>query len=168
MNLNPTLSPTARRPRLAFTLVEVCISIAILAVMIVSLYAGMSSSFAITQTSRENLRATQIMLERMEGIRLYNWDQLVYSNMIPATFTNYYYPLAASGESKGTTYVGSMVVTNAVMNPAATYSTNMRAITVTVYWTNYNGYDLTKQIVRSRSMTTYSSRDGVQNYVYSN
>jgi len=31
----------------------------------------------------------------MEGIRLYNWDQLTASNWIPGNFTNYYYPLAS-------------------------------------------------------------------------
>lgn len=168
MRTIPTSAPVANRPQRAFTLVEMCISVAILAVMLVSLYAGMSSTFAITQASRENLRATQIMLERVEGLRLYNWNQLVYSNMIPVNFTNYYYPLAGPGQSKGITYYGTMAITNATLTPAASYSDNMRAINVTVYWTNYNGYNYTKKIVRSRSMTTYSSRDGVQNYVYNN
>lgn len=168
MSVVPASAPAVKRPQRGFTLVELCISVAVLAVMLVSLYAGMSSTFAITQASRENLRATQIMLERVEGLRLYNWDQLVYSNMIPLTFTNYYYPLAGPGESKGIAYYGTMVVTNATLNPPASYSTNMRAIAVTVWWTNYNGYNLTKPIVRSRRMTTFSSRDGVQNYVYNN
>jgi len=162
-------SPKATRcGQLAFTLVEVAMGVAVMGITFVSLYAGMSSGFAVTQNSRENLRATQIMLERMEGLRLHNWNQLVYSNMIPTTFTNYYYPLAGAGESKGITYLGKMVVTNAAMNPPASYSANLRAVNVTVYWTNYNGHKYTKKIVRSRSMTTYSSRDGVQNYVFYN
>ena len=169
MNFNPLPPRSARRAKMAFTLVEVCMSVAILAVMLVSLYGGMSSSFAITQAARENLRGTQIMLERMEGIRLYNWNQLVYSNMIPTSFTNYYYPLAAAGESKGITYRGTMVITNATLNPSATYSSaDMRAITVTVFWTNYYGNKMTNKLVRSRSMTTYTARNGVQNYVFNN
>jgi Tfp pilus assembly protein PilV len=160
--------PASRRAQVAFSLIEVCISVAILAVMLVSLYGGMSSSFAVIQFSRENLRATQIMLERIEGLRLYNWNQLVYSNMIPTTFTNYYYPLAAQGEAKGCTYIGKMEIGTAALSPSATYSANMRAINVTVYWTNYNGKNLTKKIVRSRSMRTYTARDGIQNYVFAN
>ena len=146
-------------------MVEIIVSVALLAIVLTSLYAGMTMSFAITQAARQNLRATQIMVERMEGIRLYNWNQLVYSNMVPATFTNYYYPLATENESKGITYYGEMWITNAVLSPSATYSTNMRAIVVTVSWTNYNGH---QGIPNSRTMTTYASDTGIQNYVYSN
>jgi len=166
--MNITRLPHTRRPREGFSLVEVCMSVAILAVMMVSLYGGMSSSFSTIQLARENLRATQIMLERVEGLRLYNWNQLVYSNMVPTWFTNYYYPLAAQGESKGCTYIGRMEIGTALLNPPATYSQNMRAIHIQVYWTNYNGDDLTKKIVRTRSLRTYTARDGIQNYVYYN
>lgn len=168
MVINPTRSVNSTRAQSAFTIVEVCISVAVLAVMMVALYGGMSSSFALTKSARENLRATQIMLERVEGLRLYNWNQLVYSNMIPTAFTNYYYPLAAPGESKGIMYRGSLEISPASLNPAATYGGNMRAIKVTIYWTNYYGKGLTKKLVRSRSMTTYTARDGIQNYVFYN
>jgi len=52
--------------------------------------------------------------------------------------------------------------------PSATYSGNMRAINVKIYWTNYNGKNFTKKIVRSRSLTTYTSQHGIQNYVFYN
>jgi hypothetical protein len=168
MKVQATEMQAARRARLAFSLLEVVLSVAVLAFMLVSLYGGIASSFAIIQTARENLRATQIMLERVEGIRLYNWNQLVYSNMIPTWFTNYYYPLAAPGESKGVVYVGKMEIEPATLNPPATYSYNMRRINVTVYWTNYYGPGLTQKIVRSRNMVTYAARYGIQNYVYYN
>ncbi len=158
----------ARRGREAFSLLEVVLSAAVLSFMLVTLYGGIASSFAIIQTARENLRATQIMLERVEGIRLYNWNQLVYSNMIPTWFTNYYYPLAAPGESKGVVYVGRMEIEPVTLDPPATYSYNMRRISVTIYWTNYYGPGLTKKIVRSRNMVTYTARYGIQNYVYYN
>ncbi len=146
---------------LAFTLVEVVVAAGILGIMFVSLYGGMSSGFAITQVSRENLRGTQILLERMEGVRLYNWDQLCYSNWIPSTFTNYYYPLTSPGESPGIMYVGTMTVTPPALVPAATYSNNMRLVVVTVNWVSAG-------VPRSRSMSTYVARDGMQNYVYNN
>lgn len=154
------------RARKAFALAEVLVAVALLAIMMVSLYLGMSSAFAVTKLSRENLRATQIMLERMEGIRLYNWNQLCYSNMIPTNFTTYYYPFATNDQSKGIVYGGTMTVSPANLNPTASYASDMRAITVTLFWTNSNGGE--SQIVRRRSMTTYAARNGVQNYVYSN
>ena len=168
MKINPTLHAHSRPVQSAFSLVEVCISVAILAVMIVSLYGGMGSSFGVIQSARENLRATQIMLERVEGLRLYNWNQLVYSNMVPTWFTNHYYPLAAAGESRGCMYVGTMQIGPPGLYPSATYSGNMRAINVKIYWTNYNGKNFTKKIVRSRSLTTYTSQHGIQNYVFYN
>src|SRR5438309_2049072 len=59
------------------TLVEVMVAMAVLGFMMVALYAGFSSGFAVVRVSRENLRATQIMAEGMEVARLYNWDQVV-------------------------------------------------------------------------------------------
>lgn len=152
--------------RLAFTLTEVLVAVALMSVAFVSLYLGVSSSFAITQVSRENLRATQIMLERMEGIRLYNWNQLVYSNMIPSTFIEYYYPEASGGQSRGIAYGGRIEISAANLNPTATYTHLMRSISVTVFWTNSSGGG--QPLVRQRTMTTYSARDGVQNYVFAN
>ena len=153
--------PNPRAGNSAFTLAEVMVGIMVISLMGLSLYAGMSMGFTVTKLSRENLRATQIMLDRMEGIRLFNWNQLVYSNWIPATFTDYYYPLTNATESKGITYKGTMVVTNVTLSPAASYSANMRALVVTVTWTNSG-------MRRTRTMTTYSARDGMQNYVWNN
>src|SRR5689334_2073166 len=99
---------TTHAARRAFAMIEVLVGIAIMGIALVSLYAGMSASTSVTKTARENLRATQIMLERMEGIRLYNWNQLVYSNMIPATFTTSYYPFASANESTGITYKATL------------------------------------------------------------
>ena len=101
------------------------------------------------------------MLERLEGVRLYNWNQLIYSNMIPANFTSYYYPLASNGESKGIVYYGTMAITNAGLNPWATYTDRMRTVKVTISWTNAN-------VPRSRTMSTFVGKNGIQNYVYSN
>ena len=39
----------------------------------------------------------------------------------------------------------------------------MRTITVTVYWTNYNG---AKPIVHQREMQTRVARNGMQNYIW--
>jgi type II secretory pathway pseudopilin PulG len=144
----------------AFSIAEVLVSVALLGILFVSLYAGMTSGFAFTQSARENLRATQIMLERMEGVRLYNWDQLIYSNWIPSSFTAYYYPLGDSKGNYGIEYSGSMRVEAANLNPPATYSSNMRAVRVNVTWK-------TGSLEHHRTMVTYVAKAGVQNYVYS-
>ncbi len=147
---------------LAYTIAEMAIGTALLAIVFVSLYGGMSSGFALTQVSRENLRATQILLERMEGIRLYNWNQLVYSNWIPTRFTNYYYPLTNAGESPGIMYIGTMsVVTSPALNPPTTYGAYLASVNATVSWVSAG-------VPRTRSLTTYVSKNGIQNYVFNN
>ena len=161
MNIKLTGSRKSIASMIAFTLAEVMVGVAIIGIVFVSLYAGMSSGFAVTQLARENLRATQILMERMEGIRLYNWNQIVYSNMIPTRFTNYYYPLAAGSQSQGVPYYGQMFIWQPGLNPSATYSTNMRAVVAMVTWTNNN-------VPRWRWIWTYVSKHGVQNYVYYN
>ncbi len=159
-----TLLQGQRRRCIAYTVVELVVAVALLGIMFVSLFGGMSSGFAITQVARENLRATQILLERMEGIRLFTWEELCYSNWIPANFTGYYYPLGNTnaGESLGLVYTGTMTVTpNPVMNPPASYSTNMAAVVATINWVSAN-------VPRTRTMVTYVARNGIQNYVYNN
>lgn len=161
MRISRAVFPEVHRRTQAFTTAEIVVALAIMVVMFVSLYAGMSSGFAVTQVARENLRATQIMLERMEGIRLFNYSQLTNVDLNPLSFTNYYYPLAGPGESKGIPYVGTVTVTDAALNPAATYSGNLRRITIRVEWKSGG-------VTRSRSMVTYSGRDGMQNYIFNN
>src|SRR5437764_6751252 len=149
---NPQIS------QIAYTLVEVIVCVALIVILFVSLYGGMATGFAVTQASRENLRATQIMLEYMEGVRLFNWDQLVYSNWVPQNFTNWYYPLTNfAGESRGIPYYGTVtIITNPVLSPTAAYSSNMCAVAVSVNWTNNNGS------THRRTMTTYVAHNGMQ------
>jgi hypothetical protein len=113
------------------------------------------------KSSRENLRATQIILNRMEGVRLFNWDQLSDTAKLPTTFTESYDPSSTNGNT-GTVYNGTMTVTTPVMNPPATYVSNgVRQITVTLSW-NSGGMNHT------RTMSTYVSKFGAQNYVFAN
>ena len=148
-----------RRLQAGFTLAEVVIAVGILGVSFISLYAGMTAGFALTKVSRENLRATQIMVERMEGIRLFNWNQIVASNMIPSTFTTQYYPAVGGGTASGELFSGTMTLTNAVLSPAPSYTTKLRMLTVTVDWQSGDAK-------RTRSMTTLVGADGLQNYVF--
>jgi hypothetical protein len=150
-----------RRGENASTFIETLVGTSIMAIMFASLYTAMSSGFSMVSVARENLRATQIMLNRMEGLRLYNWNQLVYSNMIPTTFTENFYPLGSSGNT-GITYYATMSITNLTLDPPATYDAGMmRQVTVQVRWTSGG-------IERTRQMSTYVSEYGVQNYLYNN
>ena len=151
-----------KRTRNAFTLAEVLVALSIVAVLFGSLYVGLGSGMAVTRAGREDLRATQILMEKIESVRLCSWSQLVYSNWVPSTFTTYYNPVTTSGQpSAGVVYTGSMVITNAVLNPSASYGTNLRAVTVTLNWNSAN-------VAHTRTVTTYVSRYGLGSYVLSN
>jgi prepilin-type N-terminal cleavage/methylation domain-containing protein len=160
--LNPPEDAVRGRPG-AFTLIEVMVAMTIIAVVFVSVFSGMGMGLSVTQLSRENLRATQIMLDKMEGVRLYNWVQLNNTNFLIASFTNSFYETNNVGQvtaqGNGVNYTGTVAV--AACPISASYSTNMRQVTVTVGWTSGN-------IARSRSMSTFVSMMGLQNYVFNN
>ena len=138
-----------------FTFIEVCVSMGLALIVFMALYTCIYRGFDLTKQSRENLRGTQIVVEKLESIRLYNWNQLNYSNMIPASFTDYYTP---SNSNKGITYYGTVQIVPVTFT--TDYNTNVRSVTVTVLWTN--------KISITRTMTTYVSKDGAQNYIYNN
>jgi hypothetical protein len=131
------------------------VAIAIMVVLFVTLYLGFAASFAIIQTARENLRATQIMMQRMETVRLYTWNQLNSSTYVKPTFTDNYAPL-------GVTYHGRITVSAPSNLGSPSYLTNMRVVTVSVVWTNLAGAPVT----HTREMKTQVARFGLQNYVF--
>src|SRR5262249_43999527 len=83
---NPTTAAGfSRKQNGGQTFAEVLVAIGVLGFMLVSLYAGFSSGFAVVRVARENLRATQILEERMEVIRLFRWEEVA-PGFIPTNF----------------------------------------------------------------------------------
>ena len=69
------------------TLVDVVMAVALLGVMASGIFGSFRYGFFTLQLVRENQRATQILLEKVETIRLYSWDQVQpTNNFIPAIF----------------------------------------------------------------------------------
>ena len=62
-----------------------------------TLYTAMGQSFAIVNVTRENLRATQILVEKLEVIRLVKWEDLETPGFVPLSTTEYYDPSASAG-----------------------------------------------------------------------
>jgi len=149
----------ARRGKAAMTLVEVMIGVGILGIMMVSFYGGFAFAFAEIRVARENVRATQILEERMEVVRLLNWDQLV--NMpgyIPSTFSAPFYSENITNPPPDDfLFSGTVNVANAPLTE--TYAEDLRMITIEVKWTS-------GKILRKRKMTTFVSQYGMQKYVY--
>jgi uncharacterized protein (TIGR02598 family) len=153
--------PKMRRPAGGFTLAEVMVAVGIMGVSFISLYAGIASGFAVTRASREDLRATQVMLEVVEGIRLFNWNQANAAEMIPSKFVRYYQPPVGDQTPSGALYRGTITVTTPKLNPPPTYASNLRQINVEVRWKSGD-------TERVRRMSTLLSMNGLQNYVFAN
>src|SRR5690349_1121259 len=151
---SPKFDPSAPRARSlaqgAYTLVEVMVAASLLGFMIVSLFAGFSSGFAVLRIARVNLRATQILEERMEVVRLINWKDLNTDGFIPTNFIAPFYPPDSTNASaSGIAYTGTVTK---ISNPIPeSYANNLCAIQINLTWTSGN-------ITRSRQMTTYVSR----------
>lgn len=148
--------------RSAFSLIEVVVAVSIILVVFLTIFGVLTSGLTMTKASRENLRATQIMLDKMEGIRLYNWDQVTNGTTLLGSFTNYFFETnnigTVSASGNGVSYTG--LVSVAATPFSNSYSSSMRLISVQVGWVSGTYH--------SRSMSTYVSQDGLENYVYNN
>ncbi len=147
---------SSNKAKQGMTLVEVVMATGILAIMAGALIGTYNCGFFIMQSVRENQRATQILMEKVETIRLYSWTQINTTNFIPSTFAEEYDPQSPSG-SRGVRYAGRITVSPVSFNTS--YSTNMRHVEIVLTWNSRN-------IPHTRRASTFVAKDGVQNYVY--
>jgi prepilin-type N-terminal cleavage/methylation domain-containing protein len=138
--------------RTGFTLVEVLVGVVILAIMFTVLYVGITAGFGMIQLARENLRATQILQEKTETLRLLTWEDL---HLMQRRMAEPYAP--DSDSESGLNY--DLQVTVADVSPDAAYASDIKLVTVEATW-------VTGGILRRRSMSTYVSRYGLHRYRY--
>ena len=101
----------------------------------------------------------KILSEKLEVIRLYNWDQVNTSGYIPTTFVEYQYPNDDTNmvAQQGIAYRGTIQLSAADVHP--NYTNTMRKVVATVNWTSQN-------VTNQQRMETFISEFGVQKYVY--
>jgi len=144
----------------AMALAEVVMATAIVAILGGGVVSSINYGLFVMRIARENQRATQVMVERLESIRLYNWDQVTSGSFIPTNFTENYDPSAPTN-GQGVRYFGTLRVQIPVFSGVTpSYANNMRQFTVTLQWTNAS------RVPHLRTLTTYVAKDGIQNYVY--
>jgi hypothetical protein len=130
----------------------------VMSIVSVAFYGGMTSSFSQIKSSREDVRATQIMMQKLEAIRLCTWSEL--TNF---SFKEPYDPLATHGASS-MYYFGTVSKGPATAIPGnVSYQNNMSLVTVGLVWTN-SGQGA--PIVRNRQMQTHVARYGLQSYIW--
>ena len=162
MRIRNAIHRAGWRAHRAFSLMEVMVASGLAALMFAAGMTAFSSTFRIVALDRENARAVQILLEKTELLRLYNWDQIIGNDpntFIPTTFTA---PDSAGSTNSGSfSYWGTVLITNVPMT-TETYSNNLREVIITLTWQSPSS-DTT---LHTRSMTTFVSRYGLQNYLY--
>ena len=137
----------------AFTTIEALIASAILGLLAASLYGGITFGFAVIQSTREKLRAGQVLQEKLETIRLYKWSQINNQSFLPRTFTASLNPTGDVPFYQGTfTIVPAPLATEA-------YKNDMLQVDVSVKWNSLG-------ISKTLSLQTFVSRHGIQNYSF--
>lgn len=149
-----------RWARRGFTLVDALFAMGMAAVMFTALYSALAFGFKTIKIARENARATQIMIEKMETIRLYTWSQLTNPGFVPTNkFTVPYYSIG--GTNSGLTYTGQISIGPVSSSTVwGSYAANMRRITIRLDWGQLGTSNYT------RSMYSHVTRNGLQNYVW--
>jgi len=142
----------------AFTLMEVVVAVLVLTTISTAFYLGLSTCFSVLKTSREEIRATQIMMQKLEAVRLCTWSEL--TNF---SFREPYDPTAVSTNSGGVYFYGTVTKGAAALPAAASYSNNMCAVTVSLTWTNNAS---TAPRAYTRQMQTHYARYGLQSYIW--
>ena len=144
---------SVRRERCAaFTFVEVLVAIGIVGVLITALYAAIANSVSLVRNCQENERVTQILSDKLDTIRLYNWTQINSNGFIPTNFTVGIDPLTNSTPY----YTGAISIAQAPM--ASQYRSNILQVTVQVNW-------VSGRRPQSRRMDTFVAKYGLQSYI---
>jgi len=163
MKISPE-KPLQRRARFCgraggFTLIEGMVGFAVFAISFAALLTGLTTNVSTVKYARETVRATQIMEEKLDTIRLYTWDQLNTAGYVPSPFYAPFYPSTAlsGAQVPGVTYTG--VVTMAVAPITEGYKSNLVQITVDLYWPSHPK-------VSHAQMSTYVAKYGLQSYIY--
>jgi hypothetical protein len=142
------------RPITAFLLVEAVVGFAIVGLLFIGLFSGLAWGFAMVEWSRENARATQVMLDKMEQFRLFKWSDIV-SGSVPTSFIEPFYENASG--TQGFNYTGTVTLASAPLTEP--YADHMRLVTVGVQWSS-GGQSHT------RTISTLVAQSGLQKYLF--
>jgi len=155
MSLVSSTRVRARRSA-AFTLVETLFASAIIGILVVALYAAIATATSWMRVCQENEVATQIMSEKLDTIRLYNWEQITKSNgFLLTNFTVGIDPLTNSTPY----YTGNLAWSQAPISEP--YAPSLILVTVKLTWKSEGR-------LQTRSNSTFVTTYGIQEYVNRN
>lgn len=155
-------NPKRRRADSAFSMAETVVAVAVFAIMFASFFGGLSLSISMVQSARETVRATQIMSEQMDTLRLKRWDQIDQLNG-----TKYYpsfNPISSNvpfSGGAGLTYTAKVSVINgsSFITNSESYKDNIKMVSIELTWKS-------RKLLHKTEMTTFVSQYGLQTYIY--
>jgi len=129
-------------------------SVVIVGILVVALYSALASAVPMVRSCQENEIVTQILSEKLDTIRLYNWNQVNdLGRFLPTNFVVGIDPLKPNSTNY---YTGSISVVKAPIPEG--YRDNLLEVTVKVDW-------VSGRRPQSQSMVTYVARYGLQTYI---
>jgi hypothetical protein len=127
-------------------LIEVMFATVALTMVVTGLYGAFSFGFATIKIAQEDLGADQMMVQKLETLRVYDWSKI----------TGGYVPTSPSLRTNGgTIYSLTMAIDAAPLTES--YSNTLRQATISVAWVSGG-------VTRRRSMTTLVSQNGIETY----
>src|SRR3954466_2729084 len=120
-----TVSPAPARREAGYTFIEVIVAMWLLTFVVVALYGAFSFGFSTIKLTQEDLRASQILLQKLETLRIYDWSKIT-NGYMPTNFT------AAYSTNGGVVYNGAIAINPVPM--AESYSNTLRQVTVSLSW----------------------------------
>ena len=148
------LALVARRQQ-GFSLVESMVGFLILGVTVAALCGGFSFGFNTIKLSQEEVRADQILVQKLESLRIYQFTNVT-SAYMGTNFTAYY---STSNAVHGVTYNGTMNISPFVPSASApeAYSNTLKQVTASVSW-------FSEGMNHTRTMMTLVSTNGISTY----
>src|SRR5215813_4196551 len=143
-----TACPATAPGQRGYTFIEVVVGIWLLTLVVVGLLGAFSFGFSSIKISQEDVRASQILLQKLETLRIYDWSKIT-NGYFPTNFVVNY------STNGGVIYDGKIKI-----NPVPTaesYSNSLRQVTVSLSWVSTG-------VPRYRVVTTLVSQNGIQTY----
>jgi hypothetical protein len=131
-----------------------------LGVVAAAFYGLFSAGCCFLRPAHENLRASQIIMQKAEALQLFTWSQVCDTNSYRQPL--FVETLAAPGVNRQ--YAGHLsAAAPRAGELAKTGHPNLSAVTVTLSWTDSNS---PRPIVHKREVQTRLARNGMPKYVW--
>jgi Tfp pilus assembly protein PilV len=142
------ICPAPARKQPGYTFIEVIVAMWLLMLVVVGLLGAFSFGFSTIKLSQEDVRASQILLQKLETLRVYDWSKIT-NGYFPTNFVVNY------STNGGVDYQVTIAIDP--LSTAESYSNTLRQVTVSLSWVSTG-------VPRQRVVTTLVSQNGIETY----